>query len=535
MCRGTTFRAWQAAALRALFSIDGVEPAVLIIDASHGPARRRRSRFAWNLYHNRWVARRSSALAPVELSEELGNLPVVRAVVERQGWSEFFAEDDLVAIRDLDVDVLVRFAFGILRGDVLAVARYGIWSYHHGDERLYRGGPPCYWELVDRSATVGAILQRLTDRLDAGIVLHRGTFATTPHSYTRTRDTALLGSAPWLARTARAILAGTIDPHALQAATSEAPIRRDPHNRRMLSFLATQTGRKVAHTARELFRHQRWEVGVIDLPAHRLLAGAVPAVRWIRPRVTRSEYLADPFPDGSGALVEHYDYRQGSGEIQRLEPTADGWRLERVRLPVSGHASYPSMATAGGSVYLAPQLTDHAGVRLFRREGHRWDDLGTIIQDVDARDPTLISWQGSWYLFFTDARQGANSHLYCWIATAPAGPWTPHVLNPVKTDVTSARPAGTPFVHENTLYRPAQDCSTHYGAALVLNRVDTLDATSFEETPLRRIGPLDTAHAAGAHTLSTDGITTWVDGCRERFIGAAFRRELAARVRRVRR
>ena len=33
-----------------------------------------------------------------------------------------------------------------LRGEI---ARHGVWSYHHGDNRFYRGGPPGFWEVME--------------------------------------------------------------------------------------------------------------------------------------------------------------------------------------------------------------------------------------------------------------------------------------------------------------------------------------------------------------------------------------------------
>jgi len=67
-------------------------------------------------------------------------------------------------------------------------------------------------------------------------------------------------------------------------------------------------------------------------------------------------------------------------------------------------------------------------------------------------------------LFFTDADDGPLTKLRVWFADDLLGSWCPHPGNPVKPDIRSARPAGTPFVHDGALYRPAQDCSRTYGA-----------------------------------------------------------------------
>ena len=87
------------------------------------------------------MARRSRARAPGDLREELAHAEQLRCRTERRGkWSEHFTEDDLDAIRDHQLDVLIRFAYGIIRGDILDVPRHGVWSFHHGDIERYRGG-----------------------------------------------------------------------------------------------------------------------------------------------------------------------------------------------------------------------------------------------------------------------------------------------------------------------------------------------------------------------------------------------------------
>ena len=105
----------------------------------------------------------------------------------------------------------------------------------------------------------------------------------------------------------------------------------------------------------------------------------------------------------------------------------------------------------------------------------------------------------------------------------------PHALNPVKMDVRSARPAGTPFIHKGVLYRPAQDCSNAYGGRIAINRVNRLTATEFDEETVKFIEPfIDGPFPDGIHTLSAVGDITLVDGKRERFIWQAFIRSRSA-------
>src|SRR2546429_3233758 len=56
--------------------------------------------------------------------------------------------------------------------------RFGIISFHHGDNRINRGGPAGFWECYYEWPQTGFIIQRLTEELDAGDVLVRGSYAT---------------------------------------------------------------------------------------------------------------------------------------------------------------------------------------------------------------------------------------------------------------------------------------------------------------------------------------------------------------------
>ena len=72
-----------------------------------------------------------------------------------------------------DVDVALRFGFRIVKGNALRVAKHGVWSHHHGDNLLYRGGPPGFWEVMRGDPFTGTILQILSDELDGGQVIYR--------------------------------------------------------------------------------------------------------------------------------------------------------------------------------------------------------------------------------------------------------------------------------------------------------------------------------------------------------------------------
>ena len=46
-------------------------------------------------------------------------------------------------------------------------------GFHRGSKRANRGGPPGFWEVMDGEPVTGAVLQVLSEDLDAGLVLAR--------------------------------------------------------------------------------------------------------------------------------------------------------------------------------------------------------------------------------------------------------------------------------------------------------------------------------------------------------------------------
>jgi hypothetical protein len=139
------------------------------------------------------------------------------------------------------------------------------------------------------------------------------------------------------------------------------------------------------------------------------------------------------------------------------------------------------------------------------------------LADVCFTDATLIEHHGLWWLFLTINEPDGiclQDELHLYYANSPLGPWTSHIENPVKSDARNSRPAGNLFYQDGGLYRPAQDCATRYGKAVVLNRIDQLDTEAFSEIPVTRINAGWHKGCLCTHTLSRSENYWAVDGLR---------------------
>ena len=140
----------------------------------------------------------------------------------------------------------------------------------------------------------------------------------------------------------------------------------------------------------------------------------------------------------------------------------------------------------------------------------KWEFERVIIDDLQAVDATLHELDGMWWLFCNIGGQdfSSNDELHLFYAKTPFGPWTPHKLNPVKSDVRSARPAGRLFYQDGDLYRPSQDCSVRMGGAIVMNRITRLTPEDFKEEVVARIDPTWRKGMLGTHTINAAGELT---------------------------
>ena len=174
---------------------------------------------------------------------------------------------------------------------------------------------------LSAGSVTGTVLQRLTERLDAGIMLHKGYFKTDPASYARSRDNILFGAADWPARLCKQIQGG--QDLALEAETSStaAPIYRSPNSLQMLRFLWISTSAWIANQFQTLYLpgaaverrdHRRANRGG-RRPCGRHDPGKASfALRAGRPE-PKGRFLADPFAisngDGLTILAEDFDWQ----------------------------------------------------------------------------------------------------------------------------------------------------------------------------------------------------------------------------------
>jgi hypothetical protein len=534
MLDGRVVPAWIDLILRQIAEQDFLELSLVVLNAAtteRNSLPRRiwasRNRLLYMIYERidaAVYAEPDDAFERVEATT-LDGVPTIGTVPQcPTPFEHRFDEDVLAEIRHADLDVLLRFGFRIIRGDILAAARHGVWSFHHGDNRHYRGGPSFFWELYEGNPVTGTTLQILTEELDAGRVIYRSHSATDPVSLRRGRNRPFLKSANFVARRLSDLHRhgfGYLEqlPTYSDLAARDARIYTTPTNREMLRFLARTAAGIVRRRLWRVALREEWFVAYREVEEPRGELAEGPAFQRLEHPARRS--FADPFvvkAEGrSHIFFEDYDFGSGKGSISYVCVNGSGRATEPVTaLERPYHLSYPFLFEHEGEHYMIPETSATRRIELYRaaRFPDEWELERVLLDGVEAVDGTLIHRDGLFWLFASVGESGGPTvdELFLYSAESLAGEWKPHPKNPVVSDVRRARPAGRLFERDGRLIRPSQDCSWRYGSAIVLNEVTTLTPDDYAEVELGRIDPKWGKGNLGSHTYNFDGTMEVVDG-----------------------
>jgi hypothetical protein len=510
LCDGTAFESWQLRCVEQLLTMADVRPALVI--------------------------QLRAPRAPFVRPDSVKSLPTVTLNNVPAGSShQIVADTQIEQMRGHDLDFILSFVTEPCPPELLEASRHGVWAYQFGDWTRYRGNPAGFWEVYDAEPVTAALLVRLQPAADAVVVLREGYLRTNLFSWVANREQLLARIAHWPAQVCIDIRNGITDRLMSQPLIGTARERGAPTRSQLLNYKCRIAARVLREEMRSLFRHDQWNVGRIDRPISSFLQSGQPAsVQWLKPPKP-SEFRADPFGvwrDGRlTILYEHFSYRNNRGTIAAIEPArGETGAAVQIGPQPAVHLSYPYLIEVEGRLLCIPESYEAGEIGLYEigRFPDRWVKVANLLVGIPIVDATLFEHKGIWWLAGSPpAAKGATCELHLWYAPAITGPWRAHAVNPVKTDVRSARPGGTPFYENGVLYRPAQDCSRTYGGRVIINRVLTLTTTAFRETPAATVEPdPEGSYPAGLHTLSQAGDITLIDGKRVTFSAAQFRRVL---------
>jgi hypothetical protein len=520
--------------LEDVAGLDSVEFALAVLDKS-GSARRgllerardQRRSIGYRLFDSldrRLFARAGHAFEPVDLAPLFAGVPVLGLTPRPCGSADAIDDDDVARLRAHRVDVILQLGARTLSGPILGAARHGVWCLRHADDRLNRGGPPGFWEVMLRWPVTGAVLQALGDESEGARVLARCWSMTDPLSPARNRDVCYRTAALMLPRSLKRLAQQT--PQAVECEFECRAERPDfasgrpfttPGNAQAAYWLARYLARLARHQLRRAAWVGQWYLayGIGETPP-------LEPYRFRKLLPPPDRFWADPHVlcrDGRYyVFFEELPFRIGRAHISVVEIDAEG-RSGPVRRAIEEpyHLSYPFVFEHDGATWMIPESMHNRTVDLYRcvEFPHRWQHEKTLMRGLYACDATLWFKDGKWWMFATVARTrqaSSSDELFIFFADRfDSTHWQPHPMNPVISDCRRARPAGALFERAGKLYRPSQNSSWRYGRSININEVLELTETTYRERRVSEITPDWHPSVKGVHGLSMEGGITVID------------------------
>jgi hypothetical protein len=528
MLPGFRIKAWQAKCIRLLLESGHASALLVIIDKGASTPGGTGSRFRKylgkaGLYHawERFVLK-CPTLEVVSVKEMLADIEVIEVEAIRKGkYSDYMPESLLERMKGLKPDFILRFAFNILKGEVLEIPTYGVWSFHHADPARFRGGPPAFWEIYRGDTRIGVMLQQLSEKIDAGKILMQGWFKVSLHSHSETLGRVLDGASSWPARVCRDIRIGRLSPE--EPVADGVPMNRIPSNPVFLHFVLKLFLSRINLWWQRYLSVEEWNIGIVRQPVNEVLeTGFKSEPDWLLP-TGRKQFAADPALfrsiDGSPWVIfEHFEHRRGFGEIHALS-LETGKRL--VLLRKDYHLAFPRIIRIQNGVLLSAETSASGHWKAWILGGESEPLIGeetVLAAGLPIVDPALHSKEDSFSLFGTLKESDTNTCLHIFSASSIEGPWTPHPANPVITDISSSRMAGPIFCLGGRLIRPAQDSALHYGHRIIVKGIEKIDEQEYRELHLNVLeASSEWLYNRGIHGIDGDGELTLIDAKRYRF------------------
>lgn len=446
-------------------------------------------------------------------------------------FSDRFRNEDIVKIRHYNLDLLIRFGFRILRGDILNLAKYGIWSYHHGDNMVNRGWPAGFWEVMNKWSITGSTLQILTEDLDAGKILYRSYSQTDRRSIYRNRNNIYWKSLSFLPRKleelyslgAKKFFRKVQEQNKYPNFYSNRLFRsKDLQNKKMIGLITVHLFRQIVDIFVNLIFMDQW---ILLFNIKKGLSTSFWRFRKIVP--PKDRFFADPFiiqnKDKYYIFIEEFIYKSNKAHISVIEMDKKGnFKKPVTVLEKSYHLSYPFIFKNDNEYFLIPESRSNKSIELYKcvEFPFKWEFQMNLMEKIEAVDVTLFYYQKKWWLFANIVENpGASAldELFLFFSERLLTKnWTSHPLNPVVSDARKARPAGKIFIHNGKIIRPSQNNSKRYGFGLKMNEIKVLNENCYEEIEVESIEPNWDKQIIATHTFNRVGNLTMTDGMMRR-------------------
>ena len=459
-----------------------------------------------------------------DLKNKLSNVKELTVIPKQTKYSDLIKAEDVKEILDNDLDVIVRLGFRILRGDILKAAKCGVWSFHHGDNDVNRGGPAGFWEVFQNHPVTGSILQIINEDLDEGKVLAKSYSITDPILVKRNCNNYYNKTLSFLPRKLKELHELGEDKFLQKVEEENKDIKFysnrlyvKPTNTEFFRMGCSNFGKFLKRNLENTYSFEQWGL-LFDIKKE--ISKSMWRYKKILP--PKDRFWADPhivtIDDNYFIFIEEYIYNQSKGHIALIKMDKEGnYNYVGKVLEKEYHLSYPFVFKFENNFYMIPETESNNNIELYKCTDFpkKWEYHGEIMNNVNAVDTTIFNHNNKWWMF-TGIKEnigGSNSdELFLFYSDDPlTDKWETHSKNPIISDIRQARPAGKIFSFKGDIYRPSQNSSKFYGYGISINQINNITKNEYEETSITSILPNWDNNITGVHTFAYDSGLSMID------------------------
>ena len=429
--------------------------------------------------------------------------------------------DDTRKIKAKNLDILLRVNTpGIFKGDILRSSKLGILSFHHGDNRWNRGGPPGFWEIYLKKPSTGFIIQILNEKLDGGDVLFRGNTPTNAlfwqNNYYKIKNESYSYMLSLILKIRYGI---PLKSEAPQIFDNKLYLIPKLHQTLKYQFML------IKNLVKKVFNSI---IGVKDEWSVHYVKGNYDKVsmrKATKINNPKGRFFADPFivsyNDKDIIFLEDYSYKEKKAVISAIEIISNkDYNILGTVIKENFHLSYPYVFDFENELYMIPESSADKSIRLYKCVNFplNWEYQHNLISNIDAADTTIHFINGKYWLL-TNSNYNSKEHnsiLECYYANSPLSKkWEAHSRNPIVFQ-NGGRNGGYVLSKEKNILISQKYGFDRYGKSLEIKEIKKMNEREFKFNKVMDVNPNFDSKLIGLHHLSSNLVYTCFDTLKRR-------------------
>ena len=442
-----------------------------------------------------------------------------------QNCKESLAKD--VKSTDLEqIDLIIKFGHNPIENLAFENVKLGVWSYYFGDYSKKRKGPFGIWELFENQIDTKVSVMLNGNLVKQDSILYETSFSNDNLYINRHTNTIYWKIANILPRMIIELYHSEPDKFFnkwlskyVHSKIIEHQDYQIPNNFQTIKAVSNLYWRALKGVIKRRSHFEQW-ILLFQINSDKQRPKSFNNFNRILP--PKDRFWADPFViernDTYYIFIEELLFNEPHGKIAVIEMDKDGnYKSPKTVIEQSYHLSYPFLIEDNDELYMIPETMDNNTIELYKCIAfpYKWNLEKVIMNNIKAVDSTIFKHDNKYWLFtnieeLNGTKMQSELHLF-YSNSLLSNDWIAHKQNPIVTDRSCARPAGGIFASQNRIFRPAQDCTKHYGYAMKINEITSLNADNYEESLEQSITPDWSKDMFSTHTINASETLTVID------------------------